>query len=319
MKRNENRKEIISNPRRNLLRAATVGAIGLANPLFGFAVESAKGNPQPLPPLVFGQLNHSVHQVAGEVARLLLQVLGYEVEVITGGHSAMYTALANNRIDVFATAWLPQTHAVHFSMVSDKVEAIGEIYPGHMLWGVPDYVPESEVKTVDDLRRKTVSGQMTKTLHSIGEAAALTQSSRQIVREQGLEEAGFSVVTGTEQSCFAAFEAAVDAKRWVVAPLWHPNFLHGKYRIRELTGLNKYFEVGDTARFLVSKEAIRSKLSAEAMGVLGRININSTAVSQMDALVNLEQLTPFEAAHAWLIDHPTEAKQFLGITTEPAA
>jgi glycine betaine/proline transport system substrate-binding protein len=318
MKRHENRKEIISSSRRNLLRAATVGAVALTNPLFGFAAGAMEDTTKALPPLVFGQLNHSVHQVAGEVARMLLQVLGYEVEVKTGGHAEMYTALAKNQIDVFATAWLPQTHAVHFSMVSDKTEAIGEIYPGHMLWGVPEYVPESEVKTVDDLRRKTVSGQMIKTLHSIGEAAALTQSSRQIVREQGLEQAGFSVVTGTEQSCFAAFEAAVDAKRWIVAPLWHPNFLHSKHRIREIAGLNNYFEFGDTARFLVSKQTIRSKLSAEAMGVLERINLDSTAVSQMDALVNLEQLTPFEAAHAWLIDHPTQAKQFLGMT-EPAA
>jgi glycine betaine/proline transport system substrate-binding protein len=298
MTRPQNRKELISNSRRQLLRAAAAGAVALTNPLFSIAAGSQADKAERLPPIVFGQLDHSVHQVAGEVARMLLQVLGYEVEVNTGGHSAMYAALANNQLDVFATAWLPQTHAVHFSMVADKVDAIGEIYPGRMLWGVPDYIPESEVKTVDDLRRKSVSGQMIKTLHSIGEAAALTQSSRQIVREQGLEEAGFSVVTGTEQSCFAAFEAAVEAKRWIVAPLWYPNFLHGKYRIRELTGLNKYFEVGDTARYLVSKEAIRSKLSAEAMGVLERININSTAVSQMDALVNLEQLTPFEAAHA---------------------
>lgn len=47
MKREENRKEIISNPRRNLLRAATLGAIGLANPLLSFAVGATEGNTNP--------------------------------------------------------------------------------------------------------------------------------------------------------------------------------------------------------------------------------------------------------------------------------
>jgi glycine betaine/proline transport system substrate-binding protein len=49
---------------------------------------------------------------------------------------------------------------------------------------------------------------------------------------------------------------------------------------------------------------LRRKLSPEALGRLGRIKLNVSAVTEMDLWVNVDGLTPREAAKKWLSANP---------------
>ena len=52
--------------------------------------------------------------------------------------------------------------------------------------------------------------------------------------EYQLDEVGYYFVNGTEEECFSTFEQVVSKRRWIVIPLWHPQFLHHRYDVRAL-------------------------------------------------------------------------------------
>jgi len=69
---------------------------------------------------------------------------------------------------------------------------------------------------------------MIPTIQGIGTGAGITRFSIKMMDEYKLNDAGYRFLTGTQAECVAAFENAVAEKRWVVVPLWRPQFLHNK-------------------------------------------------------------------------------------------
>lgn len=65
--------------------------------------------------------------------------------------------MSRGDIDAMMMAWLPETHADYYKRVEGKVENLGPLYEGAKLgWIVPDYIPESEVSSIEDLKKPEV-------------------------------------------------------------------------------------------------------------------------------------------------------------------
>ena len=75
--------------------------------------------------------------------------LGYKVELLPVTQPILWTSLASGDADAMVTAWLPETHAVMYAKVKNKVDMLGKLVGGARLgWAVPDYVP---LKSIDEL------------------------------------------------------------------------------------------------------------------------------------------------------------------------
>jgi glycine betaine/proline transport system substrate-binding protein len=232
-------------------------------------------------PIRVGHIDLGFHDAtAWEVERVLAEY-GHAVERSTAPHEEMFGRLRRGDIDVLVSAWLPGSHGRYLAPFEHEVSKISVLYEPYCLWGVPDYVPESEVASVGDLMKPVALQRMERLIQGVNPGAGISRFSAAIMERYGLADYGYEFRTGTEEECFGRFVQAVSAKRWVVVPLWHPQWLHHRYRIRELREPNGLLGGKDQATLIVRKDA-EPRIGGAALGELRELHLGNAKVSELD-------------------------------------
>lgn len=259
--------------------------------------ESIKGGAD-LATITVGQIDLSFHVATAALVARILNDHGHPVQFSTALHEEMFKRMQRKEIDILCSAWLPGSHATYLEPFEDEVEKLSVLYQPYALWGVPDYVPEEAVREVADLLKPEVAAQMTKVIQGIGTGAGISRFSREIMAAYKLEAAGYEFRNGTQEECETAFIDAVGEGRWVMIPLWHPQHLHYRYRIRELVEPKGLLRGKDEATLIVRKERL-ADLDAAALRMLRNIELGNAEVTHLDYLINVEKRSPDEAADIW--------------------
>src|SRR5690554_1619007 len=83
-------------------------------------------------------------------AVLLEENMEYNVELKLTDVESAYNEVANGTADVFADAWLPETHKGYFNEHAGRIDQIGITFPGARIgFVVPAY---SRLNTIQDLK-----------------------------------------------------------------------------------------------------------------------------------------------------------------------
>lgn len=267
-------------------------------------------------PIQLGVIDLSFHRATAAVVAAVLARLGHEVVRSHALHEACFERLRAGEVDMVASAWLNASHGVYRARVEEVVPTreLGLHYAPYALWGVPDYVPASAVRTVSDLLAPEVRARMTPLIQGIGPGAGITRFSRRMMQAYGLTQAGYRFQTGTQEDCFTAFEQAVLQGRWVVVPLWHPQFLHARHQIRNLEEPQGLLGGVDRAVLLARQDRL-GRLPAQTVKALDRIHLSNEVVAQLDHAISREGRSPDEAAAAWLAAHPESMESWLAPTS----
>lgn len=287
------------NPNRRHFLAASAGVIAASASGCGSMAQSVPAKRKP----VVGQIALSFHAASGSIVRQLLAAQGIETEVKEAPHEKMFEMLGKGEVDLLASAWLPGSHGGYLAPMASEVEKLTVLYEPYTLWGVPDYVPASEVAAVADLKKPEVAAQMTKLIQGIAPGAGISRFSREIIKEYGLDALGYEFRNGTQADMEKAFESAVAEKRWVVVPLWQPQHLHYRYKIRELAEPKGLLRGKDQATLLIRNDA-RHLLPAGALASLRRVTLGNAAMTELDYLINVRKLSPMAAAADWMGRNP---------------
>lgn len=249
--------------------------------------------------LVLGQIGLSFHVASAAVVREILERAGVETVVREAPHEEIYAMLANREIDMVVSAWLPGSHGIYINPIESELMKLGVLYEPYALWGVPDYVPVEAVSQVEDLGRPEVVRLMDKRIQGIGPGAGISRFSLEIVRHYRLDEVGYEFHNGTLVECTNYFEQAYVRRRWVVVPLWHPQYLHHRYSIRELKeplGLLR----GQDAATLVVRKAAAHLIPDATLERLRHLHLGNSAVAELDHQINVMGFSPEQAATVWL-------------------
>jgi glycine betaine/proline transport system substrate-binding protein len=204
-----------------------------------------------------------------------------------------------------AAAWLPEGHAAYWARYGGQATQVARLYSGaHFFWAVPSYVPQSEVQSIADLAKPDVARRMIREIQGIGAAATITSNSQAAVRAYGLDALGYAVRPGTQAEWIEYYEAAIRERRWFVFPTWAPQYLNRGSQLRTLRDPQNVLG-GSNYAALVAPTARWQDLSSSTQVALSRISLGLDAVNEMDWLVNVEKLTPREAARAWISANPS--------------
>ena len=253
--------------------------------------------------LVLGQIGLSFHVASAAVVRQVLAEADVAHTVVEHPHEQMFDMLADGQVDMVVSAWLPGSHGDYLSACADDVVELGVLYEPYAIWGVPEYVPPGEVASLQDLAKPQVVRRMYKVIQGIGPGAGISRFSREIIERYRLDGHGYEFRNGTLAECAGAFESAVAERRWVVVPLWHPQYLHQRHRIRALADPEGLLRGKDAATIVLRREAARS-LPPAVLARLARMSLGNAAVTELDHLVGHERLDPFVAARRWMDAHP---------------
>ena len=254
-------------------------------------------------PLVLGQIGLSFHVASAAVVRCLLADGGVEHTVAEHPHERMFDLLAQGQVDMVVSAWLPGSHGAYLAPIEDDVVKLGVLYEPRAIWGVPDDVPIDEVASLQDLARPHVAQRMDKLIQGIGPGAGISRFSREIVARYRLDEHGYEFRNGTLDDCVGAFERAVAERRWVVVPLWQPQYLHHRHRIRALADPAELLRGKDAATIVLRRDAA-ALLPPALIECLAGMTLGNAAVTELDHMVGRERLDPLVAARRWMAAHP---------------
>lgn len=290
--------DALSNRRQWLLSAAALSG-------------SLRAQGSPARAVTLGQVSLSFYAVTGAVVQHALERLGHEVVVRTGPHDEMFPLLGRGEIDLMAAAWLPAGHAAYWARHGAAATEVARLYDGaRFFWAVPDYVPIDAVASIADLAKPDVARRMTRLIQGIGASAGITTVSLAAVRAYGLDASGYTLRPGTAAEWTGAYDAAVRERRWMVFPTWAPQYLNRDGALRPiddpqgiLGGANHAALVAPTARLRALPAATRAALS--------RIDLGVDAVTEMDWMVNVDKLTPREAAAKWIEAHAARVDGWL--------
>lgn len=250
-----------------------------------------------------GAIDLSFHRASAGVVMEVLRQHGVQTELVVAPHERMFERLQRAEVDMVVSAWLPGSHGVYVRPMQDDLLALTVLYEPYALWGVSEHVPESAVTQVADLLKPDVLARMTRVIQGIGPGAGISRFSREIMRSYALDQVGYEFRNGTLSDCVQAFERAVAEKRWVVVPLWQPQYLHQRHRIRELKEPRGLLQGRDQATLMVRREAA-SRLPASALEALKQLHLGNVAVTALDDLVGRQGMDPQAAAAQWLSQHP---------------
>lgn len=232
-------------------------------------------------PLRVGHIDLSFHDAAAREVEAILERHGHTVTRSTAPHQEMFERMGRGEVDLLVSAWLPASHGAYLAPFEDEVTKITVLYEPYCIWGVPDFVPVEDVGTIADLLREPALSRMERLIQGINPGAGISRFSQAIVEQYGLDAAGYSFRSGNEAECFGRFIEAHEEGRWVIVPLWHPQWLHHRYRIRALDE-PKGLLGGTDAATLIIRNTVKDRVHPAAMAELSALHLGNDRVSELD-------------------------------------
>jgi glycine betaine/proline transport system substrate-binding protein len=166
-------------------------------------------------------------------AKVMEDRMDQNVELIQTDIAPQYQGLASGDIDVMMMSWLPGTHSDYMENVGQDIVSLGILYGYARLgWAVPTYIPESELSSIEDLKKDSVREQLDGTITGIDPGAGLTRLSKEAIETYGLE--GYELQISSGAGMTAALERAVNRDEWIVVTGWSPHWKFGAYDLRYL-------------------------------------------------------------------------------------
>lgn len=274
-------------------------------------------NPQCMKPLhntekhlVLGTAGVSFHQAANWVVVRALEKVGYSVDVVDNvPHREMYPKFTAGEIDIVTGSDLPFNHAPWLWNYTQDFFIAGTINEAtDIVLGAPSY---TGVKSVSELTSS--KSQFTPELLSLDEDAC-----PQCVKmaKEYAQSLGFTV----KEVSPAEFQKEVEMrikKEETFAVSWYvPSYLQS--RVAGLVNL-----VGDAAPFdrhNAGKTIVRhdSNLDTDTKTLLGAVFLGNAAIVEMDLMVNVKNMSPSEAADAWIQANPEMWQSFFGHLPKPS-
>ncbi|MET0172075.1 MAG: glycine betaine ABC transporter substrate-binding protein [Agrobacterium vaccinii] len=240
-------------------------------------------------------------------AKLMTDKLGQKVELVQTDVAPLYQGVSRGDIDAMMMAWLPQTHADYFDKVKNRVETLGTVYDGAKLgWVVPAYIPESEIASIEDLKKPEVQEKLAKTIQGIDPGAGLTRLSQQAVKDYELSD--YKLQISSEAGMLTTVDRAMRGEKWFVATSWSPHWMFGKYKLRYIADPKKSLGEAEHVDILASKDFKTE--NPEAAAFLSRMKL---PISDLEAaMFNAQETSYDEAVAKYITDHPDQVKAWVG-------
>lgn len=240
-------------------------------------------------------------------AKLIEDKLGQKVELVQTDVAPLYQGVSRGDIDFMMMAWLPQTHADYYKRVQDKVETLGTVYDGAKLgWVVPKYIPESEISSIEDLKKEEVQKKLGNTVQGIDPGAGLTRLSEEALKTYELKD--YKLQISSEAGMLTTVDRAYRGEKWFVATSWSPHWMFGKYELRYLKDPKAALGEAEHVDVLARKE-----FKTDNPKVAAFISRMKLPIADLEAAMFTAQETSYDkAVEKYISDHPDQIKSWLG-------
>ncbi len=249
--------------------------------------------------LTLGHLGTPQHEAAAAAVLRVLEAHDLEVDMVAAAdRDALARQAEDGRIDLLATAWLPDLDAALRDGLVDRkrMDVLGGVlYRPFLLWAVPAALDLPGLDSIADLLRPEIAARLDRTivlprrLHAQAVRAA---------KGYGIEAAGYRLEVLDDEAAFAQADAVLGAGRAAVLPLWQPHALAHGGRLRALADPQGMLGGPQEARLLL-RAGLRATLDPDLLDELDELTLGNPVVSALEHAMRRDGMSADEAAEAW--------------------
>ena len=207
--------------------------------------------------LTLGHLDEIQHEAAAAAVLRVLEAHDIEVTMLPGGHDVLAGAMAAGRVDLLATAWLPDVDA---GWIDPSVAETmgGVLYRPFLFWGLPAALERPGLSAIGDLAGPAAAG----IDRTIVVARRVSDAAERTLAACGLTEAGYRLEILDDEAAYARASASLDAAAPAVLPIWQPHGLAHGGRVRLLDDPMQALGARQEARLML-RRGLRAQLDAD--------------------------------------------------------
>ena len=291
----------LSEPRSSVSSSATPGVGGMER-----SRSSLPGSASARPTLRLGWSPWADAEVVSLIAQSVIQqAYDVNVERVLADIGIQYASLARGDLDLMLMAWLPLTHRDYYRRVRERVVDFGSMYSGRLGWVVPDYVPESELSSIPDLRDPSLAARFENRVQGIDPGSGLNQASALALKTYLLKN--LELVSSSSAAMTAVLDQAIRQQRWVIVTSWTPHWMFARYRLRFLQDPERVFGGIEWIHALG-----RSQLDLEMQEVAGfltRFHLPDQEMS--DLLLQANDRTAEAAVEDYIASHQARVRYWI--------
>lgn len=253
--------------------------------------------------LVIGQINLSFYTASAAVVKEVLMRLGHHLQTVEGNHPDIYGRLGRGEVDLLIASWLPNAHGHLQAPIADRLVEVSTLYEdARLYWAVPAHVSVEAVRTIDDLKKPEVLARMDTLIVGVGPGSGLMNGSERIMQSYGLQAAGYSLKVAPALEWTQRLDDASANGRWIVMPLWQPQYLNSLYPVRILEDPQRIFGVDRAV--VVARSEVWRQLPERSRVVIGRIHLGVPVATELERRMMVEGRPAEQVAREWMAANP---------------
>ena len=234
---------VAQNMKRKALGLVAVVGLTIASQV----VQAAQG------PVRIGWVNWSDAEITAKLAQVAIEdQLKLPVKLVQADIGIQFQAMANGSIDLIPMVWLPTTHAVFVDKHKDRLTDLGVLYEGKLGMAVPESVPQSELSSIEDLKKPEVRAKLDgKILSSeVGNGQyKLTEKAFDVYQLKG-----YKIVASSEVGMLTEMDRNLKRGKWSVINAWSPHWMFSKWKLRYLDDPKGVFGTAEQIHAMARKE-----------------------------------------------------------------
>jgi len=236
------------------------------------------------------------------VAGLILEDMGYDVEVTDADVSTIYIGLSRGDIDVFMDSWFP-THEVQLERYSDDVEATAISYEGARSGlVVPTYM--EEINSIEDIiGNEDIFNNEIYGVEEGGNAAGIIDS---LIEGYELD---MKQVNSSEGGMLAQAQRMIEQEKPVVFYAWRPHTMFRKLDIKLIEDPKGFFSI-PYIQVMTNKELKDN--APEAYEFLSNWSMDIDDLEAMNVEIEIEERDAKEVAREWIDNNQEKVNEMIG-------
>ncbi|MCD8509394.1 MAG: glycine betaine ABC transporter substrate-binding protein [Bacillus sp. (in: Bacteria)] len=255
--------------------------------------------------IVFGQTAWTSTEAPTEIAKLILEEAGYDVEITLLDQPIIFQGLKDEEIDFFMDAWLPYTEEALWAEYEDSLQMVATSYENVPLgWVVPAYVDENSIA---DLAGKAdlYEGQIV----TIDEGAGIVEISRDVMENPNYDLEGFELMPTSEAAMLSVMESKIQQEEPFIITGWRPHSMFSRHDLKFLEDPEGHFKHDNV--YVLSYQGLEDK-HPEAYEILSRWSIEVSDLEEMMYEYEHNNVPFTESARNWVEANRDQVDGMLG-------
>ncbi|MGJ9385094.1 glycine betaine ABC transporter substrate-binding protein [Salipaludibacillus sp. CF4.18] len=237
-----------------------------------------------------------------EVASLILQEMGYEVEQTDADVGSIFVGLSRGDLDVFMDSWMPM-HENYLEEYSDSVSDTAVSYPeAETGWTVPAYM--EDINSVEDIvgNEDLFNNEM----YGIEEGASATKESNELIEAYDLD---MTQVASSEGGMLAEAQRKMSTESPVVFYGWRPHTMFNQFDLKIISNEKGFFETSSV--HVVTSNDLKER-APEAYEFFSNWSISIDDVEEMIVEIEEGGRDAEEVAQEWIDNNREQVDEMMG-------